>query len=134
MSTRPNLVGVLRSRTAAWGIALAVIFGVAWSVSPEQSRASEGVSGVLAQDEQQAEVPDANDLESAGPASLGELVGRDTRVLIHAGINGPTYTLIDATGRILDEGLDAKQLRARYPDVTAPGPDLMLVEDLDTDW
>ncbi|MFG0256937.1 MAG: hypothetical protein ACF8GE_03440 [Phycisphaerales bacterium JB043] len=48
---------------------------------------------------------------------MGELVGRDHSVIIHATSEGPRYTALDGLGNVIATGLTAEQVYRYLPDV-----------------
>ena len=52
--------------------------------------------------------------------SMGTLEGREFTVRIEATETGPRYSVIDSSGTLIAERLDADMLRERYP-LLAPG-------------
>jgi hypothetical protein len=61
------------------------------------------------------------------PRTLGELIGRRYLVRIHAGPDGPLYTVCDRNGKVLQADLHADDVYRSFPDLDIPslqaGPD-----------
>jgi len=90
------------------GTALAVALGFLWVTSridPEPSNA--GFKNEAAVAYSDAELP----------PSLGTFEGRDYVLRVSAGPDGPRYTVTDASGLVLADGLTQQQVYERFPEL-----------------
>jgi len=54
--------------------------------------------------------------DAAAPVIV-EVVSRDQRIVVHAGTDGPTYTVRDSHGQVVIPSMDLNALQARHPEV-----------------
>ncbi len=94
------------------GVAVAVAVGfvlASTAIEPDDTRAAG------------SRVPAfAETAPSARAVPLGTLVGKGHCVHIHATPEGPRFSVTDARGVLMGEGLTAEEMASRFPDIELP--------------
>jgi len=95
---------------AAVAVAIALGFVLAsTAIEPEDSRAAGDAAPGF-----------AGPAPAADRVSLGALVGNGHCVHIHATPDGPRFSVTDARGVLMGEGLTAEEMATRFPDIELP--------------
>jgi hypothetical protein len=77
-----------------------------------------GVLAVLGCSLETGEVPTSStgsESSKTAPPNIGQLRGRNHTIIIHAGADGPRFTVTTPDGRVIAAALTADEMRAAHP-------------------